>query len=361
MITKPLPRKITIVCFVLLCAASLCAALLCAACSGIRSPGDLSASGGIEKPDNSPRKIENQGEILPVPEALAVDLERITEIERAGAYYPGLALIESGIRENAGDYAGAALAVCKELSWAYGYGTITGKQVEEGLQNALGFIENGALPEQQRNSGVIALRGCIAFVREEWERAEELFSLILSPAEEPDSFLRWMLLVCTLEQAAPVEKIRSARSAYGSIRARYTLFPEYWYRGAKASFSDMNIAATYAEQCINTSPQGPFSVPCRVILSDHFGVSYNGGDLRPEMKTRAEIENIVRVSLSTNDPEMLEELFPLVALPDNPYTLYALGVMKSLSSVLEFRNFFAWKANESSGRLGERLNYISRG
>jgi hypothetical protein len=353
MITKPLPKKI----------AFICSVLLYAACAGTKAPGDLSASGGIAKPANSPVKIENQAEILPVPETLAVDLERITEIERAGAYYPGLALIESGIRENSGDYAGAALAVCKELSWAYGYGTISGKQVEEGLLNALGFIENGALPGQQRNSGTTALRGCMAFVREEWELAEELLSLILSPAEEPDSFLRWMLLVCALEQEerALEGKNRSARSAYGSIRARYTLFPEYWYRGAKASFSDMNIAASYAEQCINASPRGPFSVPCRVILSDHFGVSYNGGDSLPEMKTRAEIENIVRASLSTNDPEKLEELFPLMALPDNPYTLYTLGVMKSLSSVSEFRNFFAGKANESSGRLGERLNYISRG
>jgi len=50
-----------------------------------------------------------------------------------------------------------------------------------------------------------------------------------------------------------------------------------------------------------------------------------------------------------------------MTLPDNPYTLYALGALKALSSVPDFRSFFVETALKSPGRLGERLNYISRG
>ena len=49
-----------------------------------------------------------------------------------------------------------------------------------------------------------------------------------------------------------------------------------------------------------------------------------------------------------------------MALPDNPYTLYALGALQALSTIPEFKAFFAVSALESQGRLGERLNYIFR-
>jgi len=318
----------------------LCAGLVCAACTGVKTPGEISPFDGIVKPGNSPGKVEMQD---------ASSLERFAELERAGSYFPGMALAESEIREKAGDYAGAAVAVYKELSWAYGYGVASKNQVEEGLQNALVLFENKPLADSSRSSGAAAVRGCIAFSRGDWKEAEELLTGILSPGDEPDSFVRWMLLVCALEQAGKAGD-KAARSAYGAIRARYTLFPEYWYRGAR------NVGAAYAEQCVNVSPQGPFAEGSRSILAEHFGLSPDWNNIR----TKAEIENIIRASVSMNNPKTLEELFPLIALPDNPYTIYALGAMQALSSVPEFRSFFIEGALKSPGRLGERLNYISR-
>ena len=298
-------------------------------------------------------------------------LELIAEIERAGIYVPGLALTESGLREQTGDYAGAAIAAYKELSWAYGYGASRREEAEEGLQQTINlFSESFHILNQDRNSAIAALRGCIAFLREDWRTAEELLMQILKEDEEPDSFLRWMLLVCALERG-DWEQTRAERSAYGAIRARYAQFPEYWYRGARVfqregtilnnSADDGNIAAIFAEQCINASPQGPFAEECRRILAGYFGLPSTRGVNSLHILTIAEIENIIRHSVSENSPMILEGLFPLMALPDNPNTLYAMGALKALSSVPEYRSFFAENSLKSGGRLGERLNYISRG
>jgi len=313
---------------------------------------------------------------------ISSNLERIAEIERTGVYYPGLALAESGLRERAGDFSGAAIAAYKELSWAYGCSAAGREQVEEGLNNALKFfraspdiinshanISGGDSPGGNANlysAAASALIGCIAFAREDWVQAEEFLMGLLSDDEEPDSFLRWMLMVCALEsKKRDAGEIQAIRSAYGAIRARYAVFPEYWYRGARAygntgsTAFEKNIVSSYAEHCINTSPDGPFSESCRTIISHNLGLS--SGTIQKDILTKAEIENIIRASVSASNPVLLEDLFPLIALPDNPYTLYALGALKALSSVPEYLTFFTGKALSTSGRLAERLNYISRG
>ena len=339
-------------------------AVLLAACAGEKPPPPAEE---IIAQTLEPAETLRKADIL-------ADLDRIAEIERGGAFFPGLAIAESNIREKAGDLAGAAVAAYKELSWAYGYGSVARGQIEEGLQRALALLEDDLLTAQsEKKAAFAALRGCIAFAREDWSMAEELLSGCLNEGEDADSFLRWMLLVCALEQKnGNPEVYRDIRSAYGIIRARYALFPEYWYRGARAfssgegTLADDAITTAFAEQCINASPKGPFSGDCRKILAAHAGLTGYGLSSETEcdfadIRTKAEIENAIRSSVSMNDPSILEDLFPLIALPENPYTIYALGAMKSLSRVPEFRQYFSDLAANSSGRLGERLNYISRG
>jgi hypothetical protein len=262
------------------------------------------------------------------------------------------------------DYAGAVIATFKGLSWAYGHGDVSMSQVEGGLQTILALFQEQDIfrgREAAINGGLKAALGCMAFVRGDWARAEELLAEILTPYDEPDSFLRWMLLVCALEQnksgnaagmagsIAGDDGGRTTRSAYGAIRARYALFPEYWYRGAR------HISEIYAEQCIIVSHEGPFAGECRDILAAHLGIS-PGSDLL----VRTEIEDIIRAAVAVNNPRILEELFPLMALPDNPYTIYALGAMQALASIPEFRNFFGERALQSHGRLAERLGFLFR-
>jgi hypothetical protein len=292
-----------------------------------------------------------------------LNLEGIAEIERAGGYYPGLGLAESAMREKAGDYAGAVLAAYKDLAWACGYGSAARPEGEEGLRRVVALFE--AADGEREKLAATAARGVLAFSEGKWAEAGEclkgLANGLANEDEGPDSFLRWMLLVCALEQDGNA----STRSTYSSIRARYNLFPEYWYRGARAFAARKagdggtagSIATEYAERCINLSPGGPFAEDCRRIIAVQLGLETESGAIR----SKAEIEDVIRRSAASGNPELLEDLFPLIDLPDNAYTLYALGALRAISSTSLFRDFFSHRAAGAKGRLAERLNFILRG
>jgi len=286
-------------------------------------------------------------------------LDEMADIERAGAWIQGLAFTESGLRENAGDLAGAVAAAFKELSWAYGLGLIQRNEIESGLLNVLNGKEN----ETVSNSAL----GMIAFLNENWNDAGAVLSLYFNDFDEPDSFGRWMSLVCVLEKnkaafsnaassdAVSAEEFRRVCSAYKSIRGRYAPFPEYWYRGARA-FSGA-VSADYAENCINVSPQGPFSRECRKILAAFTGLNAEDSS---SIKTKREIEQIISASMNSGNPQILNSLLPLISLPDNPFTVYAVSAMRSLTGAQKFKDYFSKQAAASSGRLAERLLYICR-
>jgi len=283
-------------------------------------------------------------EAVDMPSLLQM-LDELAALERAGSWLQGMALTESEIRENAGDYAGAVAAAYKELALAYGRGLVPKEEIEQGLLNLL---------DSKRDEAVTAAANAIlAFSREQWDDASAGLERLFDQFEEPDSFGSWMILVCALEKNC---EDRRSGSAYKAIRARYAQFPEYWYRGARA-FSGV-VAAEYAENCINSSPQGPFAAECRKILAAHTGLNIEDG---LSIKTKREIEAVISQSVNTGNPQLLDSLLPLIGLPDNPYTIYAVGALRALTSVPVFRDYFAEQVSASRGRLAERLSYIARG
>ena len=277
-------------------------------------------------------------------EDLLQSLDEIAELERAGTWMQGMAITESTIRENIGDYAGAVAAAFKELAFAYGRGLIQKQDIEQGLL---------ALLELKGDTSIItATNAIIAFSQEKWTQASSSLPFVFDTDEEPDSFANWMILVCALEKDP---KDRRAGAVYRSIRARYAQFPEYWYRGARA-FSG-TVAAEFAEHCINSAPQGPYADECRKILASHTGLKNEEG---LSLKTKREIETVIVQSINAGNPQILDSLLPLIDLPDNPYTIFAVGALRSLTGYPEFREYFSTQASSSRGRLAERLSYISR-
>jgi len=277
-------------------------------------------------------------------EDLLRSLDEFAALERAGSWFQGMALAESGIRENAGDYAGAVAAAYKELAWAYGKGLIQKEDLEQGILSVLSLGNDEIIS---------AASAVLAFIREEWDEAAAGLEPLFDELDEPDGFGRWMILVCALEKN---RENRRAAEAYKAIRARYAQFPEYWYRGARA-FSGV-VGAEYAENCINSSSQGPFAGECRNILAVFLGLKIEDG---LSIKTKTEIEENISRSLNAGNPQLLDSLFPLIGLPDNPYTVYAVEALRALTQVQKYRDFFNEQAASSRGRLAERLSYISRG
>jgi len=289
--------------------------------------------------------------ILPADvSSLIHSLDELAELERAGSWFQGMALTESSIRENIGDYEGAVAAAYKEAAWAYGKGLIKKEDLELCLLSLLEIREE--------ESVTLTANAILLFLNEQWDDAIIGLRSLFIELDDPDGFARWMILACALEKnkAASIPQDRRSASAYMSIRARYTQFPEYWYRGARA-FSGI-IAAGYAENCINLSPSGPFAQECRNILAAYSGL---GIEYSSSLKTMTEIEAIISQSISSGNPEFLNTLFPLISLPDNPYTVYAVGALRALNSVQVFRDYFFIQAMAASGRLAERLSYICHG
>jgi len=281
--------------------------------------------------------------------SLLRSLDELAELERAGSWFQGMALTECGIRENMGDYEGAVAAAYKELSWAYGLGLLSKNEIEKSILNLISV---------RNEEPVASAAGAIlAFSRGQWSNAADDLRPLFSELDEPDGFARWMILVCDLEKnESSVTETRRAAAAYKSIRARYVQFPEYWYRGARA-FSGL-IAADYAENCINLSPQGPFAQECRLILAAHSGLKAEDS---LSIKTMKEIETIISQSVNSGNPQILYTLFPLISLPENPYTVYAVSSLRTLTGVPGFRDYFSGQAASAEGRLAERLSYICLG
>jgi len=300
----------------------------------------ISSTGKIDS--LTEEKIESSERIL---------LDEFAELERAGSWVQGIALRESNVRENFGDYAGAVAAAYKELSYAYGRGLIEKQEAVNGIKNVLNVTNE--------ESVVIAGNALLSFLNQNWDDARTGLEMLFGGLadDEPDAFGRWMILVCIMEKKDGISQTerRRAGEAYKSIRSRYVQFPEYWYRGARV-FSGA-IAAIYAENCINTSIQGPFADECRAILASHSGLKPEDGAL---IKTKSEIESIITQAINSSNPQLLNSLLPLINLSDNPYTVYAVGALRALNSVSVFKNYFNIQAAAAKGRLAERLSYICR-
>ncbi|MDR1238939.1 MAG: hypothetical protein LBK27_02385 [Treponema sp.] len=319
------------------------AVLGCLACTGTNAPERTIPAAAA---DAAAPASENR-EAISLDE-LAEALEAFAGLERSGSHVQGMGLAESGLRERAGDFSGAALAAYKELAWVYSQGLMAKADVERGLENLLA-LRGG----QGEVLAAETAKGLLAFIEGRWEEAEAILGSLFSADEEPDSFARWLLLACSMERG---ENNWKTRSSYGAIQARYRAFPEYWYRGAR--FFSGALALDYAERCIGLAPGGPFVPECREILAAAAGLERRHGTA---MKTRMEIEELITQAVSGGSPELLSGLLPLISLPDNSYTLFAAGALRSLSAVEPFRTYFAGLAEKSSGRLAERLSYICGG
>jgi hypothetical protein len=107
------------------------------------------------------------------------------------------------------------------------------------------------------------------------------------------------------------------------------------------------------------------------MIAEFSGLSEADG---ASIKTMYEIETVVVNAVQAGNPELLAVLFPLAALPDNPYTLYAAGALRGIASDSRFKNYFDRqlrslkqdekqnkKPDKAQSRLAERLTYIVRG
>jgi hypothetical protein len=332
----------------------------------------LALSCSPEKPVGEPRpemKAAENAATGPAKEQAAGNtaLAAISETERSHRWAAGLSLREAGIREGLGDYAGAVLAAFKELFWDY---SRNGGQYdrETGLipmRNALRAIRDlytgqgqNKLNDAEKGAALGALDCIESFMNGNWTEARDGLQKLAADETEPDSFAHWMELVCLMEEGGGNDAVLST---YSAIRARYESFPPYWYFGARNMPAWIN--GEYAERCINSAASGPYAPDARKILASFSGLQNKDGTA---LLSKFEIEALVVKAINENNPQILSSLFPLLALNDNPYTLYASGALRSLAIKENFKDWFAAQEKiavktSAADRLADRLRHIAKG
>jgi hypothetical protein len=346
------------------------AAAVCFCSCGISGGGTAVVSGLPESPSRTLAEgagVSGGADYRPLDLSL---LDAIAETERLNGYVPGLGLKESELREAGGDLAGAVIAAYKEMAWAY---SLNNAASAEQAMSAKTSIENGIkkikelyskenkpdVPDAKRNEAQAASDAALYFINGRYKEASDILSALFYNEEEPDAFSRWMRLVCAMEQDSAN---RAEQAQYAAIRARYSIFPAYWYFGAR-NFSGA-FAADYAERCIDLYPDGPYAGECRNILAAFAGLPPQDGSM---ILSRNEVRQIIEASVKSYDPEMLSKIIPLISLNDNPYTLFASAALRDLASDKKYKAWFEVQADQAKKNHGKnsllagRLNHIARG
>ena len=344
----------------------------------------------------SPAVMPSSGQKDAVPVAASTDtevsadvlfdaLQQMAEYERMNGFEAGSGLLESTVREQAGDYAGSVVAAFKEVYWNYAFAendrqiTDGRAAIEKGLremrsigrERGYGLARNGRPIDADTASG--AVDAVMLFFNGDYAGANRhlvrLFALDGGPDTrafaEPDGFPAWMSLVCAMETAATSNDeaaLRTLRAAYAAIRARYQYFPAYWYFGARnMKGAD---ASAFAERAINLAPAGPFAGESRAALAAWSGIAPKNGS---SIKTKLEIDRVITGAVERRKPDTVASLFPLLSLPDNPFTLYTAQALRAAAADTVFSGYFraelqrrnSQRTDKTNTRLAERLAYIA--
>lgn len=287
--------------------------------------------------------------VVPAAESAAdafVALQALAARERAAGYVPGMGLEESTLRERQGDYGGAVLAAFKELLWLYGMGLLP----KPALSARLDAVEKAFPGNGDVAAAAAASR---AYLEGKWAETLQAAKVLATAAAAPDDFAQWLVAACELELDA---SDRAAGGRYAAARGRYAKYPAYWHHAARIGRGAAAMEA--AEWCVSLSPMGPYAPDSRIILAREAGLKPGDG---ASLRTRAEIEAALSGLAAGvgDDAALLSELVPLLALPDNPYTLYALGGLRALCADGRIRAVVVSARSRSSGRAAERLRYAA--
>jgi len=270
----------------------------------------------------------------------------LAEEERNRGFSPGMGLAESSLYEKSGDLAGAVFSAFKELFFAYQYGYIKPIELEERLKAVEKNVPNNP-------SVGHALTACQALISGNGSRGLDALANINLESYELDSFPRWIERVFLLASDKGNEKILDE---FLATRSRYNNYPFYWLLIARRSRGNAQLDA--AERCVSLAPKGPYAEEGRILMALGVGLARKDA---PALRTRMEIEALITAAVQERHSEVLKELLPLLALPDNPYTLYALGACRGVASDPALGAFFDREIKKVSGRLAERLRYVQGG
>lgn len=320
------------------------AAAVCtlASCALAGETGASVAAAGRDGPQSAPLDDETATRLL-----------EAAELERRDGYAPGSGLAESAALEGAGDCAGAVLAAYKDILYAKGAGLLADGGVDACLRDIRAASARAYGPGDERTAAVDGALGAVeAFESGEWIRARDAFAAMARGDGEYDSMAAWLRVSAALESGCPDGE---DLSRYSAMQSRYCAFAVYWLRAARFGGSP-TLKRDAAERCALLAPEGPYAAEARSIIARSYELPEGSGGA---MLLPKEADAILLSASSTGAFEILERLFPLLSLSDNPATFHALDGLKRLARDGRARAWVLAKADSSEGRLAERLRYAA--
>ncbi len=275
------------------------------------------------------------------------ELAALAAWERRLGYRPGMGQTESFIYDALGRLDLALLASGKDMI----YGRSQALHPAEEVRSFLELLALLAADLNQTETVRAAALALEAYFREDWKALAEALSgtdINSGGLRDADSFSRYLGAVADLALNGTME-------SYEPMQARYAALPDYWFWLGRFG-NDPGLARHAAERCIVLSPGGFFNGRAREILALGYGLSKGAGKA---LLVPAELEDLTAKAVAGRDWESLKACFPLLALEDNPLSLFALGMLKGLASDKAVRSFLLAERDKSSGRLAERLNYAA--
>jgi hypothetical protein len=265
-------------------------------------------------------------------------LESLAQRERLYPYELGLGAVESSLLEKEKRLGEAVFAAFTDLAYAWSLGLCGEGDLEAGLRQA----EAACAGKEGETEARLAVRALRAY--RSGARAECLQALG-SLGQKDDSFAAYARAVSSQDLGA-----------LRLMENRYSGFPEYWLNRARLD-PDATMARAAAERVISLAPHGPLQAAARSLVLDTLGLK----GYRPELLLCPfEVDSCVRQSLGAGDPGLIDPCLATLELPDNPYSLYALGALKALSSDYAYQRRFTLRSAEEkkSPRLKERLAFL---
>ncbi len=273
-------------------------------------------------------------------------LDALAAYESAFPYEPGSGLVESSLRERTGDKDGAVLAAFKDGLNAYEAGAVGIEELEFRLSELERVLADSVA--NPAGGGLAALETARAYLRADWAAAARALTRVTTRS----SAKAWIGATAGLApgDAASERAFVEAETAFGFL-------PSYRLRFASAFAGDRTRLASVRAACetgIDLAPSGPLAVALRRELGRALGIDVaESGKLR----TRGELEAAGYRAAASRDPAFLAPAIGTFELPDNDYTLFAVGLVKGFASEPVFRSALERELGTSSGRRAERLRY----
>lgn len=266
--------------------------------------------------------------------------------EHRHGYLPGLGLLESAVLERMGRTDEAVIAAAKDMEYRRSLGLLDDTLLLERLETLTGLLPDVS---PHRSGGELTAAAYTAYVRGQWRLSASLLTELDLRAPMP--FYDYLLAAALLESGADDPELLAT---FRRLEPEFRLLPAYYYhlwRGLKA-VGEYTIfsARPVLERCILLAPHTLYARESRAELGLLLGLSAAEGE---KLLLGAELDSLYERLQAGADPQILQPVLDMLALPDNIYRSAAVMILEQARRVPAVAAYLASQPQPSASPVTE--------